>query len=55
MEKIEIKLSQPNDQDDEKFIRLLQPVDWSIFIDRVLSVREKRSLSELVEAFLEGK
>jgi len=55
MEKLEITLNDDRNPDDEVFTRLVSTSDWSIFIDRVFSLREKRSLSELVKALLEGK
>lgn len=54
-ERIEITLDDERKPDNIKFSNLVDPLNLSIFIDRVMSTSEKRNLSELVKALLEGK
>ncbi len=55
MEQIEITLDDARKVGNEQFANLVDPLRLSIFIDRVKSTDEKRSLAELVTALLEGK
>jgi hypothetical protein len=52
---LEVTFDDDRKPDNEKFANLVDPVLWSIFIRRTMSTDEKRSLSELVTALMEGK
>lgn len=55
MERIEVTFGDPRKPDNEKFANLVDPILLSVFVDRVMSTDEKRNLSQLVKALLEGK
>jgi hypothetical protein len=55
MERIEITFDDFRKPENEKFANLVDPILLSIFVDRVMSTDEKRSLAQLVTALLEGK
>ena len=55
MERIDITLDDSRKEENKKFANLVDPIAFSVFIDRVMSMDEKRSLGELVQALLEGK
>jgi len=55
MKEIRITLDNPREPSNIQFANLVDPVLFSIFVERVKDPNEKRTIEELVEALLEGR
>jgi hypothetical protein len=51
----EITLNDPREEGNEVFYNIVDPRNIDLFISRMKDTKEKRSMTELVECFLEGK
>jgi hypothetical protein len=54
-EKITVTLEDDSKLENKKFSNLVDPILWSVLMERFKSTSEKRSLEELVQALLEGR
>ena len=55
MKRVDITLDDHRKPENQMFANIVDPINLSIFVNRVTDTEEKRSLEELVEALLAGK
>ena len=55
MENIEINFNDDRDEGLEKFARLVDPILINLFVERVKSTDNKKTIQELLEDWLEGR
>ena len=52
---IRVKIDDPNDEGTQKFLNLLDPILWSVFINKVKDMDNTKTIYDLFDELVEGR